>query len=47
MTDFPATLHREADLIDTCARTDGALLLATSSSLEGLYAVRALNGERP
>ncbi|WP_244150014.1 hypothetical protein [Xanthomonas sacchari] len=45
MTDSPATLHREADLIDTSARADGARLLASSSSLGGLYAARALNGE--
>ncbi|MET0550087.1 MAG: hypothetical protein ABW002_12550 [Xanthomonas sp.] len=47
MTDSPATLHREADPIDTCARAGGALFLAPSSSLGGLYAARALNGERP
>ncbi|NIJ72481.1 hypothetical protein FHR66_001698 [Xanthomonas sp. F4] len=47
MTDSPAALHREADLIDTWARAGGALLLAPSSSHGGLYAASALNGERP
>ncbi|XQA67009.1 FkbM family methyltransferase [Xanthomonas sacchari] len=41
MTDHMAARQREADLIDACKRAGGAIFLAPSSSLGGLYAARA------
>ncbi|MBO9883817.1 FkbM family methyltransferase [Xanthomonas sp. D-109] len=41
MTDPLAALQCEADLIDACRRAGGAIFLAPSSSLGGLYAARA------
>ncbi|MCW0405191.1 FkbM family methyltransferase [Xanthomonas sacchari] len=41
MTDPVAALQREAKLIDACTRAGGAIFLAPSSTLGGLYAARA------